>query len=513
MLYTRARATHLATRTYLPVTLSPPPHLDADPGPSLVRLALDADGYAALLLADVGFGPWLGLGILLCLLAASALVSGSEVAFFSLSNADYDGLRDEATRSARRILYLKQRPYRLLATILIANNFVNIAIVLLSEFVIRRAFPDARFEGWADGLAARLGGLHAGLGEWLGGVELAGGLRFLVTVIGVTFLLVLFGEVTPKVYARSQNLQLSRLMSAPLTLLLTAFAPLSAALVRSGRFLEDRLRRHQGAQAASREELDEAIDLTVRDEADLAGERDILKRLVTFGDVTARQIMRSRSDIVALPADAPFAEVLALVRESSYSRIPVYEEDLDRVVGILYAKDLIRHTAAGPDFAWRALVRDSVVYAPESKRVHELLREFQAERMHMAIVVDEFGGTSGLVTLEDILEEVIGDIKDEFDDDAEIEYERIDRLNFRFEGKTQLTDALRIMSLPSGYLDGARGESDTLAGVMLEQIGFLPRPKRVVDVGGLKLQAESVTRRRIERVRITLPEALVEAEV
>lgn len=482
--------------------MDPTPEVDPEPEPSYRHAA------ALLLLADVGGGEgaWVGVLILVLLLGASALVSGSEVAFFSLTPADYNGLREESTPAARRILSLKQRPHRLLATILISNNFINIAIVLLSEFVLRQFLPEARFEEMAVTLADNVGKLHVGSGAWLSSVELAGVLRFVVTVVGVTFLLVLFGEVTPKVYARSQNLRLARVMSGPLDGMVTAFAPISGALVRSGRFLETRLRSTPGGGAASREELDAAIELTVRDEADLAGERDILKRLVTFGDVTARQIMRSRSDIVALSTTSTFAEVMACVKDSSYSRIPVYTDDLDTLTGILYAKDLIRHLREGPQFAWQDLVRSGVLYTPESKRIHELLRQFQAERLHMAIVVDEFGGTSGLVTLEDILEEVIGDIKDEFDDDAEIEYEKLDEHNYRFEGKTQLTDALRLVGLPGNYLDEVRGEADTLAGVMLEQIGFLPRPKRIVFVGDIRLQAESVTRRRIERVRMTLPD-------
>ena len=478
--------------------------MEGDPGPSYGWItSLDPD---LLLLVDAGGSPLWAVLPLLLLLVASALVSGSEVAFFSLSTQQVSDLREEDSASASRILALKQRPYRLLATILIANNFVNIAIVLLSEFVVLRLFPATQFEQWSGWMVDKLGILNAALGRWLAGVDLANGLRFVVTVLGVTFLLVLFGEVTPKVYARSQNLQLSRLMSGPLRVLLGIFSPLSGALVSSGKFLEDRLRSHQGATAVNREELDEAIDLTVRDEAELAGERDILKRLVTFGDVTVRQIMQSRTDIVALSQDSTYVEVLRTVRESSYSRIPVYEEDLDNICGILYAKDLIKHTSDGADFAWQALMRDNLLYAPESKRIHELLREFQSERLHMAIVVDEFGGTSGLVTLEDILEEVIGDIKDEFDDDLEIEYEKLDKLNYRFDAKTQLTDALRIMGYPSNHLDEVRGEADTLAGVILEQIGFMPRAKRVVYVGDMRLQVESVTRRRIERVRITLAE-------
>jgi len=483
--------------------------LDADPGPSLSWLQ-HLDPGLTLWLIDTGINPWVGIALLVLLLIGSALVSGSEVAFFSLTGDDFDKLRDDTDAAARRILKLKQRPYRLLATILIANNFINIAIVLLSEFVVIQLFPDARFDAWAATVSGWVGNVHAGMGSWAVDNDIAGGLRFLVTVLGVTFLLVLFGEVTPKVYARAHNIQLSRFMSAPLSVLLSFFSPLSGALVRSSKFVEERLQKHQGAPGASREEIDEAIDLTVGDEAQLAGERDILKRLVTFGDVTVRQIMRSRADVIALSTEATFPEVLKLVRESSYSRIPVFGEDLDKIEGILYAKDLVRFVQEGADFDWQSRMRDSLLYAPESKRIRDLLREFQAERVHMAIVVDEYGGTSGLVTLEDILEEVIGDIKDEFDDDLEIEYEKLDELNYRFEGKTQLTDALRLMGLPSTYLDEVRGEADTLAGVILEEIGFLPRPKRVVEVGDLQLQAESVTRRRIERIRITLPEPVKE---
>ena len=478
--------------------------MDADPGPSCPP-ALTLAAQSLVLLADGTGGLWFGGLVLLLLLFASALISGSEVAYFSLSNADVGALREDDGASARRIVSLKQEPHQLLATILITNNFVNIAIVLLSEFVLRRAFPEAVFARWDTALTSAAYGLGTAVGNVVAGVDLANLLRFSITVIGVTFLLVLFGEVTPKVYARAQNVALARFMSAPLRVLLGVFRPLSATLVRSGQFLEDRLRRHQGAAAASREELDEAIDLTVRDEAVLAGERDILKRLVTFGDVTVRQIMQGRPDVVAISREAPFPTLLALVRESSYSRIPVYEEDLDRVVGIVYAKDLIRYVREGADFDWRAHVREEVMYVPESKKIHELLREFQAERTHMAIVVDEFGGTSGLVTLEDILEEVIGDIKDEFDEDLEIDYVKLDERTYQFEGKTQLSDALRLMGLEKDLLDEIRGDADTVAGVMLEQTGTLPRQKETQVVGGIQFVAEVVSRRRIERVRILLP--------
>ncbi len=464
-----------------------------------------------VLLANVGAGVWFGALVLVLLLVASALISGSEVAFFSLSNSDFSTLREEEVASSKRIVSLKQRPHELLATILITNNFVNIAIVLLSEFVLRQAFSDEMFAGWASGVTSFVSGVQPGVGNWLAGFDLATTFRFSITVIGVTFLLVLFGEVTPKVYARQQNVALARFMSGPLRVLLSLFAPMSAFLVKAGAFLEDRLRRHQGANAASREELDQAIDLTVRDEALLAGERDILKRLVTFGDVTVRQIMQSRPDVVAVSQSASFSTLLDLVRSSSYSRIPVHDDDLDKVVGILYAKDLIRHLGEGDDFDWREHIREDVMYVPESKKIHDLLREFQAERMHMAIVVDEFGGTSGLVTLEDILEEVIGDIKDEFDEDLEIDFVQIDERTYLFEGKTQLSDALRLMDLPSNLLDEVRGDADTVAGVMLEETGILPRQKESLKVGSLTFVSEVVSRRRIERVRIILPEKPVVA--
>ena len=465
------------------------------------------------LLADASGGVWLGALVLVGLLVASALISGSEVAYFSLSPADIGALREDEGASGRRVVGLKKEPHQLLATILITNNFVNIAIVLLSEFVLRRAFPDAVFAGWAAGVTAWVTRLSPSVGGFLAGVDLASGFRFGITVIGVTFLLVLFGEVTPKVYARAQNVELARFMSGPLRLLVLLFRPLSGALVRSGAFLEERLRNLQGGSGTNREELDEAIELTVRDEQVLAGERDILKRLVTFGEVTVRQIMQGRPDVVAIAREAAFDELVRLVRTSSYSRIPVYEDDLDQVVGIVYAKDLIRHLRSGAAYDWRVGIREEVLYVPESKRINELLREFQAERTHMAIVVDEFGGTSGLVTLEDILEEVIGDIKDEFDEDLEIDYVKLDERTYQFEGKTQLSDALRLMSQPKDLLDEVRGDADTVAGVMLEQTGTLPRQKDALLIGGLRFSAEVVNRRRIERVRVLLPEKPAAAPV
>ena len=248
--------------------------MDTDPGPSCLPFGQLLP--AITLLSDVGAGVWLGLLVLALLLLASALISGSEVAFFSLTNSDHSILREDEQISSKRILALKQQPHELLATILISNNFVNIATVLLSEFVIRQALPDAVFASWANGVVNGVAALSSQFAAFLAGIDLASLLRSSITVFGVTFLLVLFGEVTPKVYARTQNIRLARFMSGPLRVLVSLFSPVSGALVKSGAFLESRLRRHQGAQAVNREELDQAIDLTVRDEKLLAGERDIL---------------------------------------------------------------------------------------------------------------------------------------------------------------------------------------------------------------------------------------------
>lgn len=473
--------------------------MDPDPASLVNHIELNSE---LLLLLAIDFGPLLGILALILLIIASALVSGSEVAYFSLSNSDYSALKEDSSVASKTTLSLTNKPHKLLATILITNNFVNIAIVLISEYVIRYFLPTRVFDNWASGILQF--SQNIGLSNWISLNSLSSVLSFLTTVLAVTFLLIFFGEISPKVYARSQNLQLAKFMSRPLSFLVVLFSPLSSSLVKSGRFIETKLRRNQSTIALSKEEIDQAIDLTVRDEKELEGERDILKRLVTFGEVTVRQIMKSRTDVVAVSSLASFSELLEIIRDSSYSRLPVFEEDLDKIIGIVYAKDLINFDDSDSNIKWTSFIRDQVYYTPESKKINELLREFQAERTHMAIVVDEFGGTSGLVTLEDILEEVIGDIKDEFDDDIEIEYEKIDDFNYRFEGKTQLTDALRIMGLPNGYLDEVRGEADTLAGVMIETIGALPNPKKAIDVGALNFKAESVSKRRVEQVRITI---------
>lgn len=460
--------------------------------------------YSFLLLAAAISPLQLGgaIAALLLLLLSSALISGSEVAFFSLSLNDFARLSEENTPAAKRILKLKEKPRTLLATILISNNFINIAIVIVSDFILRHTLAEGVLERWSATLIDQFG-------LAIDVERMASGLNFVITVVGVTFLLVLFGEVAPKIYARINNLQMARFMSGPLMLLMRLFAPLSALLVNGTRIIENRLsRRHSGAPLASREEIDQAIDLTVSRESNAHQEIDMLKRIVKFSDVSVRQIMKPRPDIVAVEWHTPYREVLKKIKESGYSRLPVYEEDLDHIVGILYAKDLIGHLDAPANFRWQRLVRkENMLFVPETKKINELLKEFQQRHMHMAIVVDEYGGTAGLVTLEDVMEEVIGEIRDEFDEEEEESfYEKIDERTFEFEGKAMLHDVARVLGVDPDIFEEDRGDTDSLAGLVLQLLGYIPPSGKEVIWKGYRIKVVESDKRQIHRIRITLPE-------
>lgn len=438
--------------------------------------------------------------LITALLACSALVSGSEVAFFSLTTNDFERLRQEKSKVAQRILLLKERPRVLLATILIANNFVNIAIVIVSDFILRQALPLSLEERWSSAIVEGLG-----LEGRISIEQLTNIIHFIITVIGVTFLLVLFGEVVPKVYARLNNILIAKLMSGPLLVLIALFRPFSYLLVRGTSLIETKLtQKNSGFTLASKRDYDEAIDLTVSREKNAQQDVDLLKSIVKFGDVSVKQIMRSRMDIVAVDVWLTFSELLKLVRESGYSRLPVYENDLDNIKGILYVKDLIGNFKEGDDIDWRQLVRTNVLFVPESKKISDMLKDFQHSRLHMAIVVDEYGGTSGIVTLEDIMEEVIGDIRDEFDDEPEIQYKKIDDQNYLFEGKTMLQDVSRILGIPGDTFDEVRGEADSIAGLILEIVGFIPKIEREITFKDFKLKVVAANEKRIEQVLLTI---------
>jgi gliding motility-associated protein GldE len=471
--------------------------LETEPG----RLVLLTDNLS-LLLAIPPTEVILGILAILLLLLCSALVSGSEVAFFSLTPNDFEKLQQDNSGSSQRILYLKDKPRKLLATILISNNFINIGIVILSEFVLSHLISPDIFDYWAESISIGLSWIT------LSRESLAIMFNFLITVVSVTFLLVLFGEVAPKVYARINNLRLARLMSTPLDIMMRILNPFSAILVNWTKALEGRLLiSAAGAGLASREDIDEAIELTVSNGEDSGQEVDLLKSIVKFGEVSVKQIMRSRIDVIAVDHRISYSELLEVVRESGYSRIPVYNEDFDNVLGLLYVKDLLGHLNHDESFAWQNLIRTNVLFVPEAKKIDDLLREFQKEHLHMAIVVDEYGGSAGIVTLEDIMEEIIGEIQDEFDEDPEVIYHQIDEKNFVFDGKTLLNDVCRIVGIDTSTFDEVKGESDSVAGLLLELTGDMPTEGEEILQRDFIFRVLKVNERRIESIQFTLPEA------
>ncbi|MCH2084546.1 MAG: gliding motility-associated protein GldE [Saprospiraceae bacterium] len=447
----------------------------------------------------------IGLLGIVVLLVLSALISGSEVAYFSINNNDWKQLNSEESVSSQLIVQMIEKPRTLLATILISNNFINVAIVILSSFLQARFLPDAVFNSWATSICRVLNYTDQLTIDWVSYL-----LGTSITVVGVTALLVLFGEIAPKVYARQNNIGLARLMARPLRILMRIFSPFSFLLVSWTRDLEGRLHsRTIAGNVTSREDIDEAINLTVNLGEHSAKETDLLKRIIKFGDVAAKQIMRSRVDVVAVDFRLNYHELLQTVRQSNFSRIPVYDDDFDNVTGILYVKDLLGHLGEQKDFEWQALIRPDVLYVPEAKKIDDLLRDFQKEHMHMAIVVDEYGGSSGIVTMEDILEEVLGEIKDEFDDEIEVIYRQLDAYNFLFEGKTLLNDVCRIIGVDTTTFDEVRGDSDTVAGLVLELIGEIPKKETEVKYNDYNFKIVQVSKRRIVQVLITLPKKLV----
>lgn len=461
---------------------------------------------SSFLLADIPFWEVSAAAIfVIILLMFSALISGSEVAFFSLSPNDIDDLRQDNSKTSQRIIKLKEMPRTLLATILISNNFINIGIVVLSDFVLGKVMPTEIFTNWAVQIGAAD---HLSFIPYFDftNANIAWGVENLVKVVGVVFLLVLFGEVAPKVYANLNNVKLAKMMSGSLNVLNKFFSPGSKVLVNWTNAIESRLEsKAQQASLMSKEDIDEAIELTVRNDDNAEEEVDILKSILKFGDVTVKQIMCSRVDVIAIEFRTGFREVLKLAQRASVSRIPVFDDDFDNITGILYIKDLIGHADEGDDFEWQALIRTDLLYVPESKKISDLLKEFQQQKLHMAMVVDEYGGSSGLVTLEDVLEEVIGEIKDEFDDLSEIEFTKKDNHTYVFEGKTLLNDMCRVMDLETTTFDEAKGDADTIAGLMLELFGQIPKLNAESSHNQYRFKIVSVNKRRVKQVQITLP--------
>ena len=404
------------------------------------------------------------------LLILSALISGSEVAFFSLSVQDITNCRDSSHNSDKRIYNLILHPRLLLATILIFNNFVNVGMVTLSTLTMWRL---------------------------TGSTETSTMVTYLTPII-ITFLIVFFGEVMPKVYAIQNNLILARFTSGMLKSAQFLFRPLSYILLSTSSIIERRI--EQKGYEVSVDELNKALELTTATSETTEEEKDILKGIVNFGSLTARQIMKSRMDITAFEDDLDWHSLMDKINKSGFSRIPIFTETIDNIRGILYVKDLLPYTSKSETFEWQRLVRQGY-FIPETKKIDTLLKDFQEKRVHMAIVVDEYGGTAGLVTLEDVIEEIIGEINDEFDDE-DIIYNKLDKNTFVFEGRTSLTDFCKIISVPSTTFDEIKGESESLGGLVLEMYGTLPKSGEQKEFNKFIFTVEAVDLKRIKRVRV-----------
>ena len=407
---------------------------------------------------------------MLFLLFCSAMISGSEVAYFSLDASKWEDEKDIASVAQIKKMLLK--PNHLLATILISNNFINVAIIILSTYMTNRLLDYNQHPI----------------------------LSFIIQVVVVTFALLLLGEVIPKVYANQKTLTFAKRMSGPLSILSAIFRPLSQLLVSSTSIIEKRFNA-RGYQI-SVDDLSSALDLAGENDTK-EEEKRILRSIVEFGNIQVKEIMKSRVDVDALDQNTSFEEVKKLVISSGYSRIPVYKENFDTVIGILYIKDLLPFLNY-KDFDWSNLTR-TPFFVPEGKMIDDLMREFQEKKIHLAIVVDEYGGTSGIVTLEDIIEEIVGDINDEFDDDG-IQFSKLDSLNYIFEGKTSLNDVLKTINGEIDFFDPIKGESDTLAGLILEMKGNIPGNGEKLDYKQYSFTVESVDKTRVKRVKITINE-------
>ncbi len=460
----------------------------------------DSQVFIPMFLA--GTGDWtllLYLLLLICLITFSALISGSEIAFFSLLPDQINDLENESNESSKKIIKLRKNPSKLLATILISNNFVNIALVLVSDIFLKLAIGAETLNSWGTYLHS------LSLFQNFEVSTLANIINFTIAVIGTTSALVLFGEIMPKIYANVNNLTLARFMSEPLSILTVIFSPLSNILVNWTDIFKNKIEKSQrkNSRSSSKENIEEALQVAFKENAQ-EEELDILKSIIKFSDVAVKQIMKPRTDVVAIDKNIDYAKVLNTIKESGYSRIPVYEEDFDNLFGILYVKDLISHLEEDKSFDWGNIVRNNILYVPESKKINELLKEFQKLKLHMAIVVDEYGGSSGIVTMEDIMEEILGEIMDEFDEREEVEYEIIDDKTYLFEGKTSLLDFVKVFNEDINIFDEIKGDSDSLAGLILEVAGELPQKGYEVNTLKYKLIVKEVSDRRIEKILVKL---------
>ena len=443
--------------------------------------------YLQQIFSEVHFlVPTIGViiaGVLACiLLIFSGYASGSEIAFFSLSPNDLNELDEERNdcdrqikelrECDRQIKELREESERTLATILITNNLVNVTIIMLANYFIAHV-------------------IDFGMAYWL---------EFVVITIFLTFLLLLFGEIMPKVYAGQHVLAFCRFSAPGIIALRRIFYPLSSVLLRSGMLAEKVVQKEN--HVLSVDDLEQALELT--DENELKEEKNMLEGIVRFGDETAKEVMTSRQDVVDLDFRTSFADVLKCVVENNYSRIPVYQGSIDNIRGILYIKDLLPHLSKPSNFRWQSLIRPPY-FVPETKKIDDLLRDFQENKVHIAIVVDEFGGTSGIITLEDILEEIVGEINDEYDEE-EKPYTRINANTYVFEGKTLLSDFFKILDLDDETFEEVQGDADSLAGLLLEIKGDFPELHERIDFQNFTFEVTELDGHRISKIKVIIHE-------
>lgn len=403
------------------------------------------------------------------LLLVSGFASGSEIAFFSLSPQDIDNLNPERSARDKSIEMLRNDSERTLATILITNNLVNVTIIMLCNYVF-----------------GKLVEFHA---DWL---------QFLCITVLLTFLLLLFGEIMPKVYSRQSPLAFCRRGVGGILFLRKLFWPMETILIRSGSLAEKAAPKE--SRQLSVDDLEQALELTDKD--DIKDEQSMLQGIIRFGDETAKEVMTSRQDIIDLDIKCSYAEVLKCIVDNNYSRIPVYQDNTDNIRGILYIKDLLPHLSKPASFRWQSLIRPPY-FVPETKKIDDLLKEFQKNKVHIAIVVDEFGGTSGLVTMEDILEEIVGEINDEYDEEEKF-YSKLNYNTYVFEGKTLLSDFCKILNIDDDEFADVEGDADTVAGLLLEIKGDFPSMHEKIDYKNYSFEVMGIDGRRISKVKVTV---------
>jgi len=411
----------------------------------------------------------IGFIILIGLLVGSALMSGSEVAYFSLKPDDIEKFKNDKNKRSQTVLRLYKMPERLLSTILVANNTINIAIVLLAVFLSSKIFDFS-----SDPV-----------------------LGFIAEAVVITFLLLFFGEIMPKVYAAKNNVSMALFMAFQLVILEKIFRPVTSLLTLSSSFVKKRTGTHRSN--ISMDDLSDALELT-SDELD--EDEKILKGIVNFGNINVSAIMCPRIDVTAVDIQSGFSKIIPVIISSGFSRIPVYSESFDNVRGILYAKDVLPYMNNPDNFKWQSLLR-LPYFVPETKKIIDLLKEFQIKKIHMAVVIDEYGGTSGIITLEDILEEIVGEITDESDED-QVMYKKLDEKTYLFEGKILLNDFYKILGLEDDPFEDVRGESETLAGLILELTGEIPRKEQIIKFNNFTFRIESADRRRIKEIRVEI---------